>query len=72
MLKRLAALLLAAMLLPLSALAEIVWPDQTAGQQQLKEYISRVNNNLAQLSQQPVNRLFECYDTFAVLGVTAS
>lgn len=72
MFKRLAALLLAALLLPLPALAEIVWPDQTAGQQQLKEYISRVNDNLAQLSQQPVNRLFECYDTFAVLGVTAS
>ena len=36
MFKRLAALLLAALLLPLPALAEIVWPDQTAGQQQLK------------------------------------
>ncbi|MGN1020467.1 MAG: hypothetical protein ACI4O7_08825 [Aristaeellaceae bacterium] len=72
MIKRLAALLLAVMLLPLSALADIVWPDQTAGQLQLKEYVTRVNDNLTQLGQQPVNRLFECYSTFAVLGVTAS
>ena len=71
MFRRLAALLLV-MLLPFSALADMAWPDQTTGQQQLKEYITRVNDNLAQLGQQPVNRLFECYDSFAVLGVTAS
>ena len=40
MLKRMAALLLALMLLPLSALADIAWPDQTAGQRQPKGYIS--------------------------------
>ena len=46
MFRRLAALLLAVMLLPLPALADIVWPDQTAGQQQLRDYVGRVNGKV--------------------------
>ena len=70
--KRLSALLLiCTLLLPTVACADILWPDQTAGQVQLKEYILRVNENLAALGQPTVNSLFECYTGFAALGVTA-
>lgn len=70
MLKRLAALMLALTLLPLPALADILWPDQTPGQVQLREYIARVNQNMSALGQLPVNAMFECYPGFATLGVT--
>lgn len=46
--KKLAALLLCLLMITAAALADIAWPDGlTAGQQQLKEYISRVNADLA-------------------------
>ncbi|MGN0778912.1 MAG: hypothetical protein ACI4MJ_07185 [Aristaeellaceae bacterium] len=72
MIKRLAAVLVSLLLLPLSALCDIAWPDETPAQQQLHAYISRVNDNLTQLGQPSVNRLFECYSSFAVLGMASS
>lgn len=71
MIRRLAAVLLLLCFLPLCASGEIAWPDKTPGQMQLKEYISRVNDNLLVMSQQPVNAMFECYTGFATLGITA-
>ena len=68
---RLLALAGALALLPLSALADIVWTDlSTPGQQQLKAYIDLVNQNQSQQNRGWVNSLFECYPTFAVLGMT--
>ena len=46
--KKLAALLLGLLMITAAALADIAWPDGlTAGQQQLKDYIGRVNAALA-------------------------
>lgn len=69
MLKRMAALLLICLLLPFSACAELAFPADTAGQIQLREYIDRVNANLAAQGQAEVNALFECYTGFATLGI---
>lgn len=69
MIRRLAALVLALML-PLCASAAPAWPDQTAGQVRLREYINRVNMNLQSLGQAPVDALYECYPSFASLGVS--
>lgn len=71
MTKRILALL-CALLLPAAALADIVWPTPPSeGQAELQAYIDLVNQNQAQQNQQPVNSLFECYPTFASLGITA-
>ena len=72
MLKRLTALALALLFLPLTALADIAWPDQTPGQRLLKEYVQRVNDNLVSAGQSPVNALFECYASFATMGIASS
>lgn len=70
--KRIAALLIVLMFLPLTALADIIWPDQTAGQMMLKTYVELVNENLVRAGQNPVNALFECYPTFAAMGIVSS
>ena len=71
MVKRLSARVLACLLLPVLACAQILWPDQTPGQVQLKEYIARVNANLLSLGQTEVNALFECYTGFASMGIVS-
>lgn len=71
MTKRLLALL-CALLLPIAALADIVWPTPPGeGQAELQAFIDSVNQNQTQQNQQTVNSLFECYPTFASLGITA-
>ncbi|MBE5803848.1 MAG: hypothetical protein E7316_04980 [Clostridiales bacterium] len=70
MVKRICALV-CALLLPASSLAEIIWPEPlTEGQAALKSYIELVNQNQSQQNRGWVNSLFECYPTFAALGMT--
>lgn len=72
MLKRLAAMLAALMLLSGTACAQIVWPQEmTMGQLLLSEYVERVNRNLTALGAPQVDALFECYPGFASLGAGA-
>lgn len=71
MVKRLCALLCALLLLPGAALGELIWPENlTQSQMLLKEYVERVNQNQSQQNRGWVNSLFECYSSFAVLGMT--
>ena len=71
MVKRLCALLCALLLLPGAALSDMIWPEPlTPGQQNLKAYVERVNQNQSQQNRGWVNSIFECYATFAVLGMT--
>lgn len=66
------ALLLLLMMLTGTALAEMNWPRlNTAGQEQLQSYILRVNENLTAQGQGTVNSIFEFYETFATMGITA-
>lgn len=70
MVKRICALL-CALLLPISAMAEIIWPTPlTEGQTRLKEYIQLVNDNQSQQNRGWINSVFECYPGFASLGMT--
>lgn len=70
--RRLAALALVLMMMAGTACAEVAWPGTlTAGQQLLKAYVARVNEDLAALGAAQVNRLFECYAGFASLGVAS-
>jgi len=70
MVKRLCALV-CALMLPLSALAEITWPaNMQPGQLALKTYIELVNQNQNQQERGWINSVFECYPTFATLGMT--
>jgi hypothetical protein len=72
MVKRLLALLAAALLLPGMGSASIAWRDKTPGQKFLKEYITYVNSFLVEQGEQEINTCFEMYDQLAVLGITAA
>ena len=70
--RKLTALLLVLMMTAGTALAEIKWPRlNTAGQEQLQAYVQRVNENLTAQGQGTINSIFEFYETFAIMGVTA-
>ena len=70
MVKRICTLV-CALLLPVAAMAELTWPaNLTAGQAELKAYIELVNQNQSLQSRGWVNSLFECYPTFATMGMT--
>ena len=71
--RKLAAWLLALMMTTGAALAELQWPRlDTAGQEQLRDYVSRVNDNLQSQGRQPINAIFEMYETFVTMGISAS
>ena len=72
MVKRLLALLAAALLLPGSGTASIAWREKTPAQKQLKEYITNANAFLADQGEQEINTCFEMYDAQAVLGITSA
>ena len=71
--RKLAALLLLLMMMSATALAEMHWPPTTtAGQEQLREYVARVNGNLTAQGQPTVNSIFEFYETFVTMGATSA
>jgi len=70
--KRFATLLLVLMMTLSCALAELSWPRAgTDGQKALQSYVEQVNLNLAAQGLPQVNSIFEYYETFATMGVTA-
>ena len=70
----LAALLFALCVLPAApALAELNWPKpSSSGQEAAQAYIERVNTQLTIQKARKINSLFECYPSFANLGITES
>ena len=55
-----------------SEASALVWPQMpTANESRLIFYIDSVNLVLDQLKGDQINSVFECYDSFASLGVTA-
>ena len=73
MVRRLVALLAAAALfLPGTGMASIIWKENTPGQKLLKEYITNVNTSLIEQGEQEINTCFEMYDQLAVLGITSA
>ena len=55
-----------------AASADIEWPEETTGEKVLKQYIESVNGFLVQQGEMPINRGFEIYPLFAVLGITSA
>ena len=72
MVKRLLALLAAALLMPGAGSASIAWRDKTPGQKMLKNYIENVNTFLIEQGEQEINTCFEMYEQLAVLGITSA
>ena len=72
MVKRLLALLAAALLLPGTGMASIAWREKTPAQKLLKTYIENVNIFLVEQGEQEINTCFEMYDQLAVLGITSA
>ncbi len=52
------------------ARGDLVWPEDTEGQRQLKLYVAQADEFLQEQGEQPVNSLFESYRSFAVFGIT--
>ena len=71
MVRRLAALAAAFLLLPAAAFGDIAWKQDTGGQRLLRQYVETANAYLLGFGEQPVNSLFEMYTSLAVLGITA-
>ena len=71
MVKRVLALLSAALLLPGTGAASVAWKDKTPAQKQLKDYITNVNLFLVDREEQEIDTCFEMYDQLAVLGITS-
>lgn len=65
-------LLLLCLCLLFSPACALELPADTEGQRVLAAYLARVNQDLAELGQMPVNSVFECYPGLAELGVTAA
>ncbi len=67
----LTALLFALCVFQSSALAELPWPGElSTGQEAAKAYIDRVNTQLTIQKARRINSIFECYPSFASLGIT--
>ena len=71
MVKRIAAFLLAVLLVPAAALTELKWTGDTPALKELKAYIEKVNGLLQDKGEMPVNSLFSCFPALAVMGITA-
>ncbi|MCR5297199.1 MAG: hypothetical protein K6E17_07285 [Clostridiales bacterium] len=72
MVKRLCAALLAALLLiPGITLGDMEWKEDTPAQVILRNYIELANAYLPDQGETEINTLFEMYNSFAVLGITA-
>lgn len=54
-----------------TASAEPAFETETEAQKTLKAYIDAVNTYLEQNGESPINRIFEMYPGFAVIGITA-
>ena len=57
MVRRLAALAAAFLLLPAAAFGDIAWKQDTAGQRLLRQYVETANAYLLGFGEQPVNSL---------------
>ena len=71
MVRRIAAVLLALLLIPAAAAAGMQWKEDTPALTILKNYTENVNRLLTEAGEQPINRLFACFPAETVMGITA-
>jgi len=70
MVKRIAALLLALVLMTGGSLADLKLKEETPGQKSLKTYIGNVNQFLAENGEFEINQVFEQYHLITEMGIT--
>ena len=71
MVRKIAAVLAALILVPAAALAAgMRWQDDTPALKILKTYTENINKLLTEAGEQPINSLFSCFSAEAVMGIT--
>ena len=70
MVRRVAAVVIALLLIPAIASAGMKWDQSTPALKMMKNYIETASELLKENGEKPINRLFECYDTLVVLAIT--
>ena len=71
MVKRIAAGIIALLLIPAAAMAGMQWREDTPALKTLKTYTESINGLLTEAGEQPINSLFSCYQAETVMGITA-
>ena len=72
MVRKIAAVLAALILVPAAALAAgMRWQDDTPALKILKTYTENINKLLTEAGEQPINSLFSCFPAETVMGITA-
>ena len=71
MVKRIAAVFLVMLLIPAAAMAGLQWKEDTPALTILKNYTENVNRLLTENGEQPINSLFACFPSEAVMGITS-
>lgn len=71
MVRKIAAMILALLMIPAAALAGMQWREDTPALAILKTYTENINKLLTESGEQPVNSLFSCFPTETVMGITS-
>ena len=71
MVRKIAAVMAALMLIPALAAAGMQWREDTPALKMLKNYTENINKLLTEAGEQPINSLFSCYPAEAVMGITS-
>ena len=70
MVRKIAAMAAALILIPVIATSAVQWRDDTPALKTLKNYTENINKLLTEAGEQPINSLFSCFPAEAVMGIT--
>ena len=70
MVRRIAAVAAAVLLIPAIVMAGMKWNDETPALKMLKTYTENINKLLTEAGEKPINSLFSCYPSMTVMGIT--
>ncbi len=71
MVRKIAAMILALLMIPAAAFAGMQWREDTPALSILKTYTDSINKLLTESGEQPVNSLFSCFPAETVMGITS-
>lgn len=70
MVRRVAAVIAALLLIPAVAMGGVEWKEETPALKILKTYTEKVNKLLMETGEHPINSLFSCFSSITVMGIT--
>ena len=70
MVRKFAAVIAALLLIPAVATGGMEWKDETPALKVLKTYTDNINKLLTETGEHPINSLFSCFSSIAVMGIT--